>query len=192
MTRRLLAGFVGALIAFVWSAVIHMNPSTATMGLSMMNEKEDAVLAAVKAAGLPPGLYFFPGRDMSKAGNKAEDDAWMAKFRAGPSGLLLLEPNNSEPMEPKQLLIEFVSDFGCALIAVTILATTVGSVTTRALTVALLGLFAWLALSVSAWDWYRYPFNFILVDLIDQLVGWLLAGFAMAKLIKPVMPATPA
>src|SRR5262249_49066570 len=121
-----------------------MMPATATMGLSMMNEKEDAVLGAVKAAGMPPGLYFFPGRDMSKAGNKAEDDAWTAKFKAGPSGLLLLEPTGGDPMEPKQLLIEFLSTFGCALIAATVLATTVGSLMSRALTVALLGLFAWL------------------------------------------------
>src|SRR5215831_2074915 len=135
MNKRLLAGFVGALIAFAWSAVVHMMPSVGMMGLSMLNEKEDTVLGAVKGAGLAPGLYFFPGHDMSKGTTKAEDEAWMAKFRAGPSGLLLIEPTPAEPMEAKQLLIEFLSTFGCALIAATVLATTVGSLTSRALTV---------------------------------------------------------
>jgi hypothetical protein len=189
MNRRLLAGFVGALIAFVWSAVVHMTPPVGMMGLSMMNEKEEAVLAGLKGAGLAPGLYFFPGADMSKSRTKAEEEAWTAKFKAGPSGLLLLQPAGGEPMELRQLVVEFLSTLGCALIAATVLATTVGSLTSRALTVALLGLFGWLALIVSAWTWYRYPFSFIAVDLIDQSIGWLLAGFAMAKMIKPLQLA---
>ena len=66
MTRILLAGLLGALVAFAWSAVLHMNPLTGPLGLSMLNEKEDAVLAELRSHDLSPGLYFFPGMDMSK------------------------------------------------------------------------------------------------------------------------------
>jgi hypothetical protein len=52
----------------------------------------------------------------------------------------------------------------------------------------MMGLFGWLALSVSQWTWYHYPFSFIALDLIDQTVGWLLAGFVIAKLVKPIQP----
>ena len=44
MKRTLIAGILGGVIAFVWGAIAHMNPLTETLGLSMMNEKEDAVL----------------------------------------------------------------------------------------------------------------------------------------------------
>jgi len=188
MTRILLAGLLGGLVAFIWSAVVHMTPITAVLGLSTLNEKEDAVLAELRSHDLSPGLYFFPGMDMSKSMSKEQEAAWTAKFKAGPSGLLLLQPKGGEPMEPRQLLMEFFSTALCAIIAATILATTIGSVTCRAVMVAMMGLFGWLAISVSQWTWYHYPFSFIALDLIDQTVGWLLAGFVIAKLVKPIQP----
>jgi hypothetical protein len=188
MKRILLAGLLGGLVAFVWSAVVHMNPLTACLGLSMFNEKEDAVLAELRGHDLSPGLYFFPGMDMSKSMTKEQEAAWTAKFKAGPSGLLLLQPKGGDPMEVRQLLLEFFSTALCAIIAATILATTVGSVTCRAIMVAMMGLFGWLALNVSQWNWYHYPFSFIALDLIDQSIGWLLAGFLIAKLVKPIQP----
>ena len=188
MTRILLAGLLGGLVAFIWSAVVHMNPLTACLGLSTFNEKEDAVLAELRGHDLSPGLYFFPGMDMSKSMSKQQEAAWTAKFKAGPSGLLLLQPKGGEPIEMRQLLTEFFSTALCALIAATILATTIGSVTCRAVMVAMTGLFGWLAISVSQRTWYHYPFSFIALDLIDQTVGWLLAGFVIAKLVKPIQP----
>ena len=188
MKRIILAGLLGGLVAFIWSAVAHMNPLTAALGLSMFNEKEDAVLAELRGHDLSPGLYFFPGMDMSKSMSKEQEAAWTAKFKAGPSGLLLLQPKGGDPMEARQLLIEFFSTALCAIIAATILATTIGSVTCRAIMVAMMGLFGWLALSVSQWNWYHYPFSFIALDLIDQSAGWLLAGFVIAKLVKPLQP----
>ena len=188
MRRIVLAGLLGGLVAFIWSAVLHMNPLTAALGLSTFNEKEDAVLAGLRGHDLSPGLYFFPGMDMSKSMSKEQEAAWTAKFKAGPSGLLLLQPKGGEPMQSRQLLIEFFSTALCAILAATILATTVGSVTCRAVMVAMMGLFGWLAISVSQWTWYHYPFSFIALDLMDQTVGWLLAGFVIAKLVKPIQP----
>ena len=143
MKKNILAGFLGAIIAFVWSAVVHMNPLTGMMGLSMLNAKEDVVMAAVKENVAQPGLYYFPGMDRSKSCSKEEEAAWIAKFKAGPSGLLLVAPNIGEPMPPRMLIIEFVSTLGGALIAAFILATTVGSFARRVAVVMMLGLFGW-------------------------------------------------
>ena len=188
MKKTLLAGLLGGLVAFAWSAAVHMTPSIGTMGLSMFNEKEDAVLAGLRSHDLAPGLYFFPGMDMSKKMTKEQEDAWTAKFKAGPSGLLLLQAKGGDPMEARQLVIEFLSTVVCAIIAALILPTTVGSVKCRAIMVAMMGLFGWMALSVSHWNWYHYPFSFIAVDLIDQTIGWLLAGLVIAKMVKPIQP----
>jgi hypothetical protein len=192
MKRILLAGLLGGIIAFVWSAIVHMVPLTSQMGLSMMGDKEDAVLAALKSNLTQDGLYFFPGMDMTKEMTKEQTDAWTAKYKAGPSGLLLYHPNGGEPMEPKQLVIEFLSTILCALIAAFILSSTVGALMCRATMVAMMGLFSWLAINISQWNWYGYPFNFIALDAIDQVLGWLLAGLLMAKLIKPANPPTTA
>lgn len=182
--RTILAGILAGLVAFVWSAVVHMNPVTAPMGLSMLNAKEPAMLAAIKANAPDPGLYFYPGMDMSKTMSKEEEAAWTAKFKAGPSGLLLVQPPGQEPMPPRMLIVEFVSTVLCGIIAACIVASSVGSFGCRVMKVASLGLFTWLAISVSQWNWYSFPFAFIAVDAIDQTIGWLLGGLVLAKMIK--------
>ena len=75
-----------------------MNPLTGTMGLRMLNDKETAVLAALNENVQQPGLYFFPGMDMSQHMTKEAEAAWTAKYKAGPSGLLLVQPKGGDPM----------------------------------------------------------------------------------------------
>jgi uncharacterized membrane protein len=43
-----------------------------------------------------------------------------------------------------------------------------------------MGLFAWLVVSVPYWNWYRFPLDFTLGSLIDNVAGWFLAGLVMA------------
>ena len=191
MKKILLAGILGGFIAFVWSAVVHLNPLTAPLGLSLLNEREAPVMAALQSNVPEPGLYFFPGMDLTRRASKEQQEAWAAKYKAGPSGLLLLQPKGGEPMAASQLVIELVSTLLCGLIAAFVLAATVGSCAGRVALVGSLGLFAWLAISVSQWDWYAFPFGFIAVDAIDQVIGWLLAGLLMVKLIKPANQPAP-
>jgi len=188
MKKILLSGILGGLVAFIWSAIAHMNPVTGMLGWSMMSEKdEDAVIAALKSNLQQPGLYFLPGGDMMHQ-TKEQKAAWTAKLKAGPVGLLLYDPNGREPMAPKQLVIEFLATVLCGLIAASILSATVGSLRCRATMVAMMGLFTWLAISISQWNWYAFPFSFITLDTIDQVIGWLLTGFLMARMIKPAQP----
>ena len=190
MKKNLLAATLGAVVFFAWSAVVHMNPLTGSMGLSMLNEKEDAVMAMLNENVPQPGLYFFPGMDMSKQ-TKEQRDAWAAKYKAGPSGLLLVQPKGGDPMMTSQLVISFISDLLCALLAAFILASTVGSCGCRVAMVASLGLFSWLAISIQQWNWYNFPFTFVALDAINQVIGWTLAGFLMATMIKPAKTVLP-
>ena len=185
MKKILLAAILGGLVMFVWSALVHMNPLTGMMGLTMLNEKEDAVMAAVRDNVKLPGMYFFPGCDMSKPMTREARAAWAAKYKAGPSGLLLVQPGGGEPMTPGQLVTEYALNFSCALIAAFILASLVGTYFRRVAVVMLLGLFSWLTISMAYWDWYLFPFPFIALDAINQVIGWLLAGLLMARMIKP-------
>jgi hypothetical protein len=93
-------------------------------------------------------------------------------------------------MMMSQLVIEFLSNLLCAFIAAFILASTVGSFARRVAIVASLGLFSWLAINISQWDWYEFPFAFVALDAISQVIGWLLAGLLMAKMIKPANQST--
>jgi len=187
MKKVLLAGILGGVVAFAWSSIIHMLP-TGHMGLSMLGDKEDAVVSVLKSNIGQSGAYFFPGVDMTKSLTKEQQDAWMAKMKAGPTGLLFYNPGAGEAISPKSLLVEFLSTVICGLLAAYVLASSVGSLTHRAILVSLMGLFTWFAISVSQWNWYKFPAGFIALDAIDQVIGWLLAGFLMAKMIRPAKP----
>lgn len=191
MKRVLLAAILGGVVAFIWSAVVHMVPLTQAMGLSLLNDKEPPVLASLKANVAQPGLYFFPGINLASKPSESDKNAWVERYRSGPVGLLLYRPVGGEMMEPRQLVVEFVSTLACAFIAAAILAATVGSYFRRALIVAALGVFTWLALSISQWNWYGYPFAFISLDLLDQVIGWFLAGLVMAAVIRPAQTTAP-
>ena len=42
-----------------------------------------------------------------------------------------------------------------------------------------MGVFAWLAVSVPYWNWYRFPLEFTAAALVQTLVGALLAGLVI-------------
>jgi hypothetical protein len=191
MKKKLLATFLGAVIFFVWSAVVHMNPGTALLGWSQLNGQEDVLMTSLKAEVPGPGLYFFPAMDMSGHTTKEQQDAWAAKYKAGPSGLLLVQPPGHDTSMGKQLVVQFLSNFACALLAAFVLTATRGSFLRRVATVAALGLFSWLAISVAQWNWYEFPFGFIALDALNQILGWFLAGLLMAAMIKPADQLQP-
>jgi len=52
------------------------------------------------------------------------------------------------------------------------------------LIVALLGLFAWLSITVSYWNWYRFPSAYAVAEAIDQVGGWLCGGLVLAAVFR--------
>ena len=92
-------------------------------------------------------------------------------------------------MSVGQLATEFISNFLAALWMAVILSGIRGGVPTRAIVAAGLGIFAWLSIDVSYWNWYRFPNMFTLAQLIDQTIGAFLTGLAVAIVIGRGKPA---
>lgn len=177
MKRILIAGIVGGIIMFVWSAVMHMSP-VGRAGLKTL-PNEDAVRTALKNNIADEGLYYFPGPDPA---NPKDMKAWEAKMRSGPTGLLVYAPVG-EPMTPRQLTIELLSDIAAALIAAILASMLVGSYGKRVAAITMLAVFAWVLLTVSYWNWYHFPAAFVLAELFIETVGMFLAGLFIAKYV---------
>jgi len=183
MGRILLAGLVGGLVVFCWSAIDHMLLPFGEMGLTQIpSEKEAAVLE--RLGELPGGgLYMYPRLEGE---NAAAHEAWMQKVANGPSGLLLYHPAGAPVMSGGTFAGEIGADVLAALIAAFVLAhVTLRGLLARAGMVALLGLFAWLSISLSYLIWYGYPGPFVFAEGVDQVVGWFVGGLAMAGLVRP-------
>ena len=75
---------------------------------------------------------------------------------------------------------QFASDTLSALIVAWVLSLGAFGFGRRVLVAGALGLFSWLSINVPYWNWYRFPAEFTAGALIEQVLGWLLAGMAIA------------
>lgn len=180
--KTLVAGIVAGIVVFLWGFISHTLLPTGEMGLKTI-PGEDAVIGAMRQAIHEPGVYFFPGIDMKKKPTDAEQKAWMAKIKAGPTGLLVYR-TTGEAFSPRQLVTELVTNILAALIAALVISRVAGGFGTRVLFTMLLGVFAWLSISLSYWNWYGFSKEFTTAELVDQLGGWLFAGLVIAGMTR--------
>ena len=183
MFRILAAGIVGGLLVFGWGALAHLVLPLGETGIGQL-PNESIVTAPMKATIQDPGLYLFPGIDHSRDPSPEEMTAWQDRYRAGPRGLVVFQPTGAEPMSPKQLGTEAISNVLAALIGAFLLSLMSGGYLVRVVAVTSLGLFAWLSINVSYWNWFGFPVDFTIAAGILEVVGWLVAGLAMAAIVK--------
>jgi hypothetical protein len=188
MNRVVIAAIVGGVIEFAWGAAAHMATPLGMMGLSPL-PAEAVLMPAMKLAIEEPGTYMFPGYDPKKEYTEEEMEAWEAKHREGPVGLLIYKPVGGEPMKPGMLVNEFISNVLAALIAAVVAALMVGSYGKRVVAIGLMGLFAWLSINVSYWNWYGFSGGMTVAEGIMQTVGWLLSGLAIAAIVPAARAA---
>ena len=53
-----------------------------------------------------------------------------------------------------------------------------------------MGLLAAIMTIVPYWNWYGFPTDFSLAQIIQHTVGWLLAGIALAAIVRPASAKT--
>lgn len=181
--RLIIAAVLAGIVMFMWGAVSHMVFGLVDSSMKQV-PNEAAVVSAMKTNITEPGFYFVPGMEMSHAGTEAEMASWAAKYKEGPTAILVYNPTGEDAMSPRQFAIELGSNIAAALVVGMILM--LGAVSfSRGVTIAtLVGLASWLSINVSYWNWYRFPTNFVTAELIDQIGGWLLAGFVLGFILQ--------
>ena len=190
MTKKiLLGGLVGGVVIFVVLSIWHMATGLGDTGMQSL-PNDDAVMAVMRASIHEPGLYFFPGMNMSKSltkeQQKAEMDRYNARAAQGPAGLMVIHPEGEEFHFGKLLVNEFLLDVACGLLAAWILgfAASGTSYGARVLIVFLVGLAASLGTDVQYWNWYEFPTAYTLAHMGGFVVSYAAAGLAMAAIVK--------
>jgi hypothetical protein len=183
--RIILGGLLGGILLFFWGFVAHMVLPLGEMACHQMPD-EATVIGTIRSTIKEPGFYLFPGIDTSKHPSESEMQAWQEKAKQGPIGVLIVKPQGGEGMTPRTLGTEFGTNVVSALLAALILSQVrVGaSYWTRVGIVTLLGVFAFVTIIVPYWNWYSFPADFVTSEAIEHAVGWLLAGLAMAAIVR--------
>ena len=186
--RLIMGALLGGFVLFMWGAVSHMMLPIGTMGMKLGSGDDSAVASAMQQRFTQgEGVYITPGFDKAQQGDEAAMTAWAEKAKAGPYALVMYHPDGvaSDPTMMRQLPIEFATNFFCALLASILIAAIGGSYLRRVGMITLLGVFAGVAVLVPLWNWYYFPFDFVLGGLLCHALGWLLAGLVIAKVVKP-------
>jgi hypothetical protein len=178
--RIVIAGLLGGLVMFLWGAIAHTVLPLGEAGFSQPRN-EDIVLAAMKT-GLPDdAAYILPAMSRERMHDKAAMDAYVTKTRSSPYAFVVYKAQGGSITEmTRPLIVQWVSDTLAALIVAAILAGLVAGFGRRVLVAGALGAFSWLAISVPFWNWYGFPWLMTAGTLVEQVVGWLLAGCVSA------------
>ncbi len=187
--KLVVAALAGALTMFVWGGFSHL-VLLKGVGFSRLPNEPELVLSLRRTVS-KDGLYFFPGTDFRKTPTSEEQAAFEARFRAGPTGLIVYRSAGDSPVSGKKLGLQAASHFFAAAIAAHVVSLLAGaSFAKRVTVVGLLGAFSTLAVGTIYWNWYGFPNAFLLAQCIDMVVGWTLAGAAIAFVLnerpKPV------
>jgi hypothetical protein len=179
--RLLVAALLGAVVMFFWGFVSHMVLPVGEMGVRAAANEEAFLAAAKEHLGGGEGVYLVPGLMGADMQDEAKVKAYSAKAVANPNVLVVYQPVGSDGMQMGDNLgKEFATNFLCAVIVAYVLSLGAFGFVRRVQLAALMGVFAWLAINVPYWNWYRFPLDFTLGSLIQQVVGWVLAGAAIA------------
>ena len=179
--RVWVAALLGGIVMFIWGAVAHMALGLGSAGIRQP-AGEDVVLASLRQGlGMEAGVYILPSVDPAKLSDPAVTKAYAAKAKASPYAWIVYLPQGDDMMQMgPQLGRQWASDTLSALALAFVMGLAALSFRKRLCIAAAAAVFAWLSTMVPYWNWYRFPLDFTLAALVEQLVGWLLAGAAIA------------
>ena len=191
-TRIFLAGFLGAIAMFAWTAISHMALPLGEAGVQNITNDE-ALLSAMKSTvNNKAGLYTYPSMGLPPDATHAQQTEAMEKYPAivekNPSGFFIFHPAGSRPVTMgKYLTVEFITELVEAFLAVWLLAQTrITSFGGRVGFVTAAGIMAALATNVSYWNWWGFPTVYTASYVFIQVVGFFLVGLVAAIMFRPV------
>lgn len=191
-TRILLAGLLGAVAMFAWTAIAHMATPLGEAGVQNTAE-DDALLSALKSTVKnKDGLYIYPTMGLPPDATHAQQSAAMEKYpeklEKNPSGFFIFHPAGSRPMNMgKFLTVEFITELIEALLVVTLLAQTrIVTFAGRVGFVTAAGILAAIATNVSYWNWWGFPTVYTVSYILIQVIGFFLVGIVAAIMFRRV------
>lgn len=187
------AGLLGAVVMFTWTAIAHMATPLGYTGFSQMPNDGPVLSALQAAAGADrTGLYLLPNADPKTMGSSAAQKAYAEKTRTGPSALLLYHPPGQyAEMSPAVLIQEFLKQLVVCLIAAFLLAEAkLASLWARAGFVAAIGVVGALETNASYRIWYGFPGDYTAAQIVTSFLSYVLGGLAIAAWLRPAKAAT--
>lgn len=180
--RIAIAAVIGGLVMFVWGAFAHTVLPLGETGIRTAVEQDAALTAIGSSASKGAGVYMLPGMNPATYEDEAANKAFVEANRGKPYALVVYQPGGNPALENMMpnLGRQLASDTLAAAVLAWILALGGWAFARRVLVAAAAGVFSWLTISVPYWNWFMFPVDFTLANLVEQVVGWTIGGAAIA------------
>ena len=187
-TRIILAGFLGGVVMFVWNFVAHEFLPLGEMGVKTMANEETVTSALQTNLRGKAGFYIFPSGGYTPGMSGDERKAAMKKMEeqaaSGAAGVLIYRPKRVFNF-PKRLIIQFATDVSLAFLAVFLLSwTRITAFGGKVGFVFVAGILAAIATNLPYANWYGFPKDYTLGQMIELVVGFLLVGVVAGLMLR--------
>ncbi|GLQ87139.1 hypothetical protein [Dyella flagellata] len=179
--RIVIAAIFGGIVMFIWGGIAHMVLGLGNHGIYQPMH-EDVVLSSLhEGLGATPGVYILPSFDPKQWSDQAARTEYAQKAQASPYAWIVYLPQGEDMTDMhRQLPRQWASDTLSSLVLAWVMGLAAFGFTKRLGLAVAAAVFAWLTVLVPYWNWYRFPDLLVWAALVEQLVGWLLAGAVMA------------
>lgn len=179
MRKTIVAGLLAAVAVFVWNSLAWMAlPHHKIVGKEVSDS--GAVLEFLKAQDLETGVYFFPGmHEMQNDPEKVTriyNEGHFVPF-------MVYTADSKDPMMVGTMIAGFFYLVLAGWLAAELLSLAKEKLKGRGqeiLFILGLALFGTLTVHMTQVNWFYFPFSYVLMDIVDLLVGWLIGGFVIS------------
>jgi hypothetical protein len=168
-------GVLGGIVLFIWSAISWMALPFHNQNLKSFSN-EILVESALKASldKDQGGIYILPNPHKNEA----------AKKETGLFAFVAVSPQGWGNMGLRMLIAFLFNVLGAAVVTGLLLKTGGMKYWGRVGFTVLFALAAGVVCRLPEWNWWGFSAGFVLMEFMDLLVGWFLAGLVIAKVTK--------
>lgn len=195
MKKILLAGVAGGVVLFVWGWLVWTVIPLHEGNFKTLSN-EEAVTDALRSTATEHAVYVIPGEPQETQGLSDEQrqammDEWAKKHERGPVALIFYNPTGTDSMMAGQMIFGLLIMMITAAMAAWFLSRSTAAAsnyTSRVIFCGMLGVFASFVVHLMYWNWFHFPLNYTTAMAADTVIGWLLAGLAIAAIVKTPKP----
>jgi len=177
--RTLVAALVGMIIIFAYQALSWMALPTHKSAFTYTKD-QDAIMTVLSQHLSESGVYAIPSVPPDATMQQHED--MMKQMDGKPQAIINYHTSVSANMVPK-MIFGLVFNLVCILLVIMVInrgSTVFATFGSRLALVMTFGIFLVFGGPMMSWNWWGYPTNYVIADVFDMIVGWLLCGLWLA------------